>query len=776
MPRAPNPVDGCLGRNTEIATTTAALASSRLVTLTGPGGVGKTRIAQELAWSIADDFPDGAWLVPLGDLDRSADPTSASEALLRGLGVADQSARPAELKLAEHLADRELLLVLDNCEHVLSSVAPLIRHLLDASAGLRVLATSREPLELAGERVLTVPPLSVPPTTAGIGLDGLLASDAVRLLEARARAVDPEFVIREEDVPAVAELITRLDGLPLAIELCATRLRSLSAGQVLERLDNRLDMGSRDPATHAPRHRSLRDVIDWSHELCSPEHRLLWARLAVFPTSFDIAAAEDVCGFGDLDRGQVLEGIDRLVARSILHTERWPTGMRYRMLSTIREYAMEQLNASGEGAPLRRRHRDHYLTRVGSVLSAWASPTRLDALQEMDEERPHYAAAMSWSAAEADEHDAGLEFAAALRYHWLSGGHLAEGRRWLSLFLDKDVSPTTRAHGLWVASWVAMLQGDLSGAERYIDALRELPTVVDVAAHLDHWTGLLEAFSGRADRAVDLLERAAQGHRRRGADALEMSARFMQAYALSSAGRAVEAVTISTEVVQQTRQTGDHLNLAWAWWMRAYAHWKLADLDSAESDLREVLLVEQGFHDRFCIAGAVALLALVAQSRGDDAQAQDLASSGAGLFAALGTKPESLGWDFAQSWARLSTTLVAQDSSAPHQAARAAFDTDLDETLIVRELVERLGRPRVDASRRGGGLGALTTREREVAGLVAKGLTNREIAERLVIAPRTADGHVERILSKLGVRRRALVAAMVVSDVARSHQPAGNGP
>lgn len=764
MPRAPKPVDACLGRATAIAATETALTNSRIVSLAGPGGVGKTRISLELAWSLTHQFSDGVWVVPLGNLDPSADSNSVTETVLSELGVADQSAKPAGEKLAEYLADREMLIVLDNCEHLLPSVVPVVRQMLNDAVGLRVLATSREPLGLTGEQVLTVPPLSVPSPTAGIDLNLLRESDAVRLLEARARAIDPSFTITDPDVDDVAELTARLDGLPLAIELCATRLRSLSVGQLLDRLGSRLDLRSREIDSPAARHGSLREVIDWSHDLCSPPHQVLWARLSVFPTSFDIAAAEDVCGFDGLDQEDVLEGVDRLVAQSILSTERSRGRVRYRMLSTIREYAMERLTASGEDAHLRRRHRDHYLARMTSELQGWARPTRLDALQEMDAERPHFAAALSWSAAEPPEHDAGLEFAATLRYHWLSGGHLAEGRRWLALFLDKEVSLPTRGHGLWVAAWVAMLQGDLEGARSYIESLEAIAPQVDVEAHVDHWTGLLEVFSGDAESAISRLDRAAIGHRDRGADALEMSARFMQAYALASTGRCAEAVDISADVVERTGKSGDHLNHAWAWWMSAYAHWKLGDFDASENALREVLLVEQGFRDRVCIAGSVALMAIVAESRGENPRARELARSAAGLFAAIGTSPESLGWDFAGSWAALTASVASHVSLTDRDVMSSPVGPTFDEELIVRELVEQLSRPRTSLSARASGLAVLTRREREVALLVAEGLTNREIAERLFIAPRTSDGHVERILSKLGVHRRSLVATIVVTD------------
>ncbi|GAY07274.1 LuxR C-terminal-related transcriptional regulator [Pseudonocardia sp. N23] len=768
MPRTPKPVDACIGRIGEITAAKDALAGSRLVTLTGPGGVGKTRIAVEVAWSLVERYRDGVWFVPLGDLDLSADRATVAAAILAGLGVADQSARPPEDKLAEHLADRAVLLVLDNCEHVLHLVVPVVRNLLAGSAALHLLTTSRESLGLVGEQSLSVPPLSTPAPGARAGLAELREFDAVRLLEARARAVDPGFAIREDDVRAVAELTGQLDGLPLAIELCATRLRSLSVGQLLERLTSRLDMDSRGHDGHSERHRSLRTVIDWSYDLCAPSHQDLWTRLAIFPASFDIAAAEAVCGFDELDREQVMDGIDRLVARSVLLTERPQSSMRYRMLSTIREYAMERLIGSGEVSLLRRRHRDHYLGQISSVVAGWARPTRSDALQDMDAERPNYAAALSWSAVVEEEQDAGLEFAATLRYHWLSGGHLAEGRRWLELFLDKAVGTAARGHGLWVAAWVAMLQGDLAGAGRHIGSLAALTGQLDVEAHVDHWTGLLEVFSGRADEAIVHLDRAAAGHARRGADALEMSARFMQSYALASAGRAIEAEVVSSDVVERAAGTGDHLNTGWAWWMNAYAHWKLGGLDAAEAALREVLLVQQGFRDRVCIAGTVALAAIVAVSRGDSPRAHDLARTAVGLFSALGTTPEALGWDFGRSWRAAEDTIASRAGVSDFTTVARTTGTEPDDEQVVSRLLDLLSRPGI-ADPVAGSVSAvltvLTKREREVALLVADGLTNREIAERLFIAPRTADGHVERILAKLGVHRRSLVAALLAAEM-----------
>jgi predicted ATPase/DNA-binding CsgD family transcriptional regulator len=769
MPRAPRPVDACIGRVDEITATEAALGGSRLVTLAGPGGVGKTRIALEVAWSVEGRYADGVWFVPLGDLDPSADRASVAGAVLAGLGVADQSARPPEDKLADHLAGRELLVVLDNCEHLLPLVAPIVRQRLAGSPGLRVLTTSREPLGVIGERVLVVPPLAVPELSDlpdGADPRSLLESGAVRLLVERARAVAPDFAVTVGEARSIVELTAQLDGLPLAIELCATRLRSLSVGQVLERLNSRLDMELRDPAGHDARHRSLRSVVDWSYDLCSPAHQVLWSRLAVFPTSFDIDAAEAVCGVDELRREDVLDGVDRLVGRSVLLTERLPGGLRYRMLSTIREYAMQRLIASGEVAPMRRRHRDYYLARISSMVRGWARPTHVDALQEMDADRPHFAAALSWSASVPEEHDAGLQFAATLRYHWLSGGHLAEGRRWLALFLDEpDVSTPTRGHGLWVAAWVSMMQGDLDGAGRYIAELAALADELDVGAHVLHWTGLLAVFSGRPDEAVGHLDGAAVGHRRRGAEALELSARFMQSYALSSAGLAAEAEAVAADVVNRAGGTGDHLNHGWAWWMRAYARWKRNQLASAEAALREVLLVQRSFRDRVCIAGSVALLAVIAESRGDEERADALSVTALGLFAAMGTAPDSLGWDFARCWHAAAEAVAARAGVTDlSRIARIVSGPD-EEGRIVTDLIEELDRPPA-ATGPAGALGVLTRREREVAALLAEGLTNREIAETLVIAPRTADGHVERILGKLGLHRRSMVAALVAAEAA----------
>jgi predicted ATPase len=444
-----------VGRRRELAEARRRMAESRLVTVTGPGGVGKTRLALELAERVGKAFRDGVWVVELATVEEGA---AIASAVAAALAVADQSARPAGDKLLDHLHDRQLLLVLDNCEHLLAPVARLVADLLAAAPGLRVLATSREPLGLVGEQVYTLPPLTTPDPARKHPPAGIVQFEAVQLLIDRARANVPDFAVTAENVEAVVQLCTRLDGIPLAIELAATRLRTLSVSQVRDRLDRRFQLLTGGDRAALPRQQTLRALIDWSYELCSEPERLLWSRLAAFPGGFDLDAAEAVCGFGDLDREDVVDVLDRLVAKSLVVTERSGETVRYGQLMTIRQYAAERLAGTGELPQLKRRQRDHYRGRAVAMVELWCGPGQADALRAMHRDHANLISVLEWSASTRGEERAGAELAALLRYHWIAGGHLADGRHWLQQLLARLGTPSPeRGTALWVAAWVALI-------------------------------------------------------------------------------------------------------------------------------------------------------------------------------------------------------------------------------------------------------------------------------------------------------------------------------
>lgn len=334
----PVPVTRFVGRRDELAGVRRTLQESRLVTLTGVGGVGKTRLALEVARLVHRAFPGGAWMV---DLSMVVDAAQVPQAVATALGVADRSTRPPADTVADHLRERETLIVLDNCEHLVDACAQLIAGLLSRTQQVRVLATSRQTLGIAGERLFDVPPLGVPQEPGTASTETVSRYDAVLLLVDRAQALQPGFALTETNRVAVARLCARLDGLPLAIELAAARLRTLSPDQLLDRIEGRFALLTGGSRAAGARQQTLRAMIDWSHSLCSEPERLLWARLSVFTGGFDLDAAENVCSGGQLDREAVLHLLDRLVAQSIVLSDAGEHGIRFRLLETIRQYGRE---------------------------------------------------------------------------------------------------------------------------------------------------------------------------------------------------------------------------------------------------------------------------------------------------------------------------------------------------------------------------------------------------------------------------------------------------
>jgi predicted ATPase len=400
-----------VGRRQVVDRLQAELHAGRLVTVTGPGGVGKTRTALAVAEAAA--FPDGVLLVELASV---TDPTQVAPAVATALGVSDQSNRDAVDRVVDHLSGAAALLVVDNCEHLLEASALLIVRLLDALPGLTVLATSREPLGVGGEQVHLLAPLAVPGESDAAGEGSLEHVPAVRLLVDRARAVLPDFAVTPDNRAAVVALCRRLDGLPLAIELAAVRLRSLSVSQVVERLDRRFPrLAGSDPGVD-PRQRSLRALIDWSHDLCGPDERLLWARLSVFPAPVDLETVEGVCGFGELTSDRLLDALDGLVGKSVVVADRDGERLRYRQFVTLREYGAELLADSGEAATVRRRHRDHFIDRARTVVERWCGPHQAADLARLREDHPNLIAALAWSVDTPGEAPAGARLAVLLRY------------------------------------------------------------------------------------------------------------------------------------------------------------------------------------------------------------------------------------------------------------------------------------------------------------------------------------------------------------------------
>jgi len=467
------------------------MSRSRLVTFVGVGGVGKTRLALELAYRARGGFPDGSWLVRLADLGVGAGVAEIESAVVRALGINDQSASQPREKLLSFLGDRELLLVMDNCEHVLESVRAVVPLMLREAPRLRVVATSREPLAVEGEVLRPVAPLSVPgPATPAAQLP---ADGSVSLLLERARAADPDFTVTDDNAAAVADLCRLMEGVPLAIELAAAKLRALTVEQVVERFGRRVASLVAPDAAPGSRHRSLRAMVDWSHQLCPRTAQILWRRLSVFPAAFDLDLAEAVCAFGELRPDDVVDSVERLVGQSILLAERAGGTMRYRMLAPVREIAAEHVEQAAEADALRRRHRDVMLGRAQWILDRWSGPQQ-DVLHErMRLEHEDHVAAVRWSLSAPGEERTALRLLARLRYHWLSGEFLADGRRRMEAALTAVTAPSPeRAEGVWVLIWIALIQGDRRCGARWLTELADLAEELGdpgTKVHVVHWGG-----------------------------------------------------------------------------------------------------------------------------------------------------------------------------------------------------------------------------------------------------------------------------------------------
>ncbi|WP_353943134.1 NB-ARC domain-containing protein [Streptomyces sp. HUAS MG91] len=464
-----------IGRSRQTDEVLEALGTARLVTLTGPGGIGKTRIALRAAARTAPGFAQGAWLVELSPV---LSPDLLEHTVAGVLGVADQTNRPLVDVLSDYLRDRELLLVLDTCEHLVKECAELTRTLLAAAPGLRVLATSRQALDIPDEYRVAVGPMHTGPE-----------GEAAALLRTRAWP-DGEPAPDSADQDELARLCALLDGVPLAIELAAGLLRATSADHLINRLDERMNVLSSNagteppvaddglddcvPTVHRPvRHSGLRTTIGWSHEWCTPQERLLWARLSVFPGSFDAHAVDFVCSVDPLADCDLTEVVDGLVAKSVLLREGPPQDPRYRLLDTVREYGAEWLDRLGESDRLRLRHRDYYRHLAHRGDQEWIGPDQAQWQARTVTELPNLRAALDTCLL--TEPDTALEMASDLVYFWFCCGHLREGRHYTeaALALAPD-RPREAARALWSCGMVAVGQGDLEAASRLTTEARAL--------------------------------------------------------------------------------------------------------------------------------------------------------------------------------------------------------------------------------------------------------------------------------------------------------------
>ncbi|MEV4576298.1 LuxR family transcriptional regulator [Nonomuraea jabiensis] len=625
-----------VGRAQELSTVRKLLGRSRLLTLTGGGGVGKTRLALRAAELLRDMYQDGVEVVELATLETG---DLLESEVATALGLRDVRRDPMGV-LVDYLSAKRMLLVLDNCEHLSAVCARFVDRLLRSAPRLQVLATSRQTLRISGEQVLAVAPLSTPDSGPGCGhtVREVGRHDSVRLFVERAAGAVPGFRLNARNVAPVAELVRRLEGIPLAIELAAVRLRSMPLERLARELEERFDVLVTKTPTVLPRHQTMRATMEWSFRLCSAGERRLWARLGLFPSGADLETAEAVCSGDGIDRLDVLDHLTGLVDKSVLVRD----GSRYRMPEALRAYGCEQLPPPEERW-LRRRYVEHYRDLVKEHRIDRMVPEQLDRYLLLQRELPNIRVALEMCLSEPALAPTELEAASAMWCFWLLGGSFAEGRYWLGRGLEQvPRAGRCRAEGLWADSLLALRQGQSAAAMRALEeflAFAREHGEDRLVANGVRSSGVAAFFAGDAQRGLALIRESLTLH-----EALDdMDGIMFDLY--------VGAVYGSTEHPRQATEFGERLltlcESRSALVFRAYAqlalgvaHWNLGERRRAEALLTAATEFTGGINDRWCLTQCLEVLAWLAGARDEHERAAALLGAAHAMWQAVGASPE----------------------------------------------------------------------------------------------------------------------------------------
>jgi predicted ATPase/DNA-binding CsgD family transcriptional regulator len=795
-----------IGRERDLTDLASILDRVRAVTMCGPGGIGKTRLALALAASLAGGYPDGVWIVEQAEADR---PERLVPLVAAALGVIAEPHRPLDETLVEALAPRTMLLILDTCEHLIADCAELVQRLLGSCPGLRVIATSREPLRVQGEVIWRVPPLGL--VTAGwmgdapqAGIGVVAASEAVRLFVARAVAVRPDFELTAANATIVADLCRTLDGVPLAIELAAARLGTLTAEQIQMRLSSRFELLAHGDRTAPPRQQTLRATVAWSYDLLTGTERLLLSRLSVF-CGWNLEMAEQVCADEVISSADVLDLLTALIDKSLVTVEyELDQAVRYRLLDTVRQFATDQISTTAELARMRQAHRDCMLALAEKMVRSALLPDSPSWQERVD---AYHRAMADWTnclqaleyCADHDDVEEGLRLCNAMRIAWLAVGDQSASV-WLDKFLSRAgaVTPALRSRALVVRSEIAFEQQDYVAAQQYAQVALSpaLSTQDGNPAGAKRMLALLALAGGRPAEALDEAD-ASLAAARQVADRWEEGitlavkgaaiasqgdldgahAAYTDALGVLGDSRGWAVANVRYGLGRLARVRGDdaearrHFSDALGLYRQVGARPQMArclaslgqlaldanDLPTARASLTEAMTLSLLTGQRLAIARGVASLAALALAGGDFAGAVRLAGTAKTLFAALpDPQPAAAG--------KLENLV---------EAARG----DLGREAVLALLAEGRGMSAHEAARRArttagpprrreptGWPGPLTEREREIAVLVAQGLSNRVIGDRLFITQATVARHIANIFGKLDFSSRAQLIAWVVKS------------
>jgi predicted ATPase/DNA-binding SARP family transcriptional activator/DNA-binding CsgD family transcriptional regulator len=792
----PAPRTSFVGREIEILEVKRTLATTRLLTLTGPGGSGKTRLALEVARDLVSAYPDGVRLVKLAPL---SDPGLVAQAVAGALEVSERPDQPLADTLADDLRDRKLLLIMDNCEHLVEAAARLIDDFLYSCPRLRVLATSRELLGISGEVNRVVPSLSLPDNGEST-IESRMRYEAVRLFVDRARLRLPDFELTRENAGAVVRVCRKLDGIPLAIELATARMGALAVEQVAQRLEVSLDVLKGASRGAAPRQQTLRATLDWSHRLLSEPERALLRRLSVFAGGGTLEAVEAVCSGEGIGRGDVLDLLGDLVDKSLVVARMDTVGaVRYGMLKIIRQYAREKLEESAEAGKTQGQHAAFFLALAEEAEPELAGAQQGLWVERLESEHDNLRAALSW-VLEREESELGLRFGAALWRYWYSRDYLSEGIGWMGQVLADGGPSVERLDALEGMGWLTQKQGDVERARSTYEGMLELSRKLDDGGNLAtalNSLGTLAASTGDNEEAKRYLEENLSVLERLEGEGYQTTPKRYHAsnllglLALNEDGDPARASVLWRESLALARETGDAVRIGVSLCNLGYAAVLQGDNERAtalcaealayadENIIPETLInlglaaLGQGDHGR-AISSFERSLA-ISQSAGIKASIINALEGMASLAGARGNAPQAARlWGAAGAGRETTGIALPPGELVLHEPHLASARARLGDTAWLEALAEGRAMSLEEAAEYALSKKAadptttpvppkrpasdLSAREREVALLVARGFTNRQISIELGLSERTAGNHVARILRKLGLRSRTQIA------------------
>jgi non-specific serine/threonine protein kinase len=744
----PAEVTSFVGRRQELREVKRLLSTTRLLTLTGSGGVGKTKLALRAAAEMSRGFPDGAWLVLL---DSVRDPLLVTQAMFGALGVQDLSAGLSLSSLTDYLAGKRLLLVLDNCEHLLDACAVLAGTLLAGCPDLHVLATSRQALGVAGEVRMVVPPMSLAPEESDTSVPRLLGCDAVWLLSERAAAASPGFVVDAANAGQVLALCRKLDGIPLALELAAVRLASLSLEQLNQGLASELSiLGTANHGAEA-RQQTLEATIGWSYGLLDEQERLLWARLSVFAGGFEEYAATDVCSDPQIPAQRIAVLLGALVDKSILKRQLKGIGPpRYWLLETMRQYGLQRLREAGDEGITRKRHSD-WVCGLARLAGAWDG-RQPETFTRIANERDNLWAALDYCSREPSELAAAAEAAQHLMAFWACRGPFGDVRRMLTRMAElapEDSLP--RARLLWVAAVMAASQNDYDACAVLSDESLRIGTEVRdvevvawslVMAAMPRWVG------GDLAGAVQRFESALSLARLMRLEQAEMEVLSTQCGIWTATGDLDRAVEAGEQVLAMSKTRGELWVRGFTLTFLAQANWLRGEKPRAEALAREAVACKHAIDDRNGVTIALGTLAWLTAEYGQHERAAILLGSAQRVCDESSLTVLDLYRQQHERSVSLITRAIGQRTFDAVFARGRAMTIDEGVAFAVEDKQPREAPVKVASGTE------LTPRQLEIARLIADDLTNRQIADRLFLSERTVETHITNMLNKLGLSSR----------------------